>query len=82
MPLDNDHEVVFEVVEKIGMLKSFPSGWTKELNIVKWNGGEPKFDIRDWDMEHKHMRKGVTLYSDEMAKLVELMKDRSFDLDY
>ena len=25
------------------------SGWTKEANIVCWNGGSPKLDIREWD---------------------------------
>ena len=80
MPNDKDREVVFEIVEPIGHLKSFPSGWTKELNIVRWNDGDAKFDIRDWDMEHKHMTRGVTLRSDEMDALLGLMKNRTTDL--
>ncbi len=75
---ERDSEVVFEIMEHIGALKAFPNGWTKELNVVKWNDADPKFDIRDWDMEHKHMTRGVTLRQDEMAKVIELMKDREF----
>ena len=36
-------------------------GWTKELNRISWNGGEPKYDIRDWAPEHEKMGKGVTI---------------------
>ena len=30
-------------------LASFPDGgeWTKELNIISWNGRLPKYDIRN-----------------------------------
>ena len=48
-------------------------GWTKELNRISWNGGEPKYDIRDWAPEHEKMGKGVTLSEDEMAKLKDLL---------
>lgn len=77
---ERDGEFVFRILEHIGALKGFPNGWTKELNIVKWNDADPKFDIRDWDMEHKHMMRGVTLREDEMKTLVELMNSRGTDL--
>ena len=47
--------------------------WTKELNKVSWNGGKPKFDIRDWAPEHERMGKGVTLNEEEAAELKELL---------
>ena len=43
------------------------------LNKISWNGGEPKYDIRDWAPEHEKMGKGVTLSEDEMLKLKELL---------
>ena len=49
-------------------------GWTKELNKISWNGGAPKYDIRDWAPEHEKMGKGVTLSEDEMLKLKELLQ--------
>jgi hypothetical protein len=29
--------------------------WTKEVNLVAWNGGKPKIDIRDWNATHERM---------------------------
>lgn len=49
-------------------------GWTKELNKISWNGGEPKYDIRDWAPEHEKMGKGVTLTHNEAEKLSALLK--------
>lgn len=59
----------YEIVEHIGTLSESAKRWTKELNKISWNGGEPKYDIRDWAPEHEKMGKGVTLSEDEMAKL-------------
>lgn len=44
-------------------------GWTKELNLVSWNGRAPKYDIRDWAPEHAKMGKGVTLTDEEAGAL-------------
>ena len=63
----------YEIVEHIGTLSESAKGWTKELNRISWNGGEPKYDIRDWAPEHEKMGKGVTLSEDEMLKLKELL---------
>lgn len=71
-------EVVYEVREHIGVITAYPTGWTKELNVVAWNGGSPKYDIRDWDPEHLHMSRGVTLHPDEMQKVVEMLSERDF----
>ena len=37
----------YEIVEHIGTLSESAKVWTKELNRISWNGGEPKYDIRD-----------------------------------
>ena len=63
----------YEIVEHIGILSESAKGWTKELNRISWNCGEPKYDIRDWAPEHEKMGKGVTLSEDEMLKLKELL---------
>ena len=46
-------EIKFEIVKNIGVLSESSKGWTKELNLISWNGREPKYDIRDWDPEHE-----------------------------
>lgn len=65
--------IKFEIVEHIAVLSESKSGWTTELNKVKWNDRDPKFDIRPWDPEHKRMGKGITLTNEELAKLKEAL---------
>ena len=69
----------FKVVKEIGVLSEGPGGWQKELNLVSWNERDPKDDIREWDANHEKMRKGVTLTTDEVAELKEILN--SVDLD-
>ena len=64
----------YEIVEHIGVLSESPKGWRKEFNKIAWNGGAPKYDIRDWAPEHEKMGKGVTLSEEELEKLRELIK--------
>ncbi len=48
-------------------------GWTKERNLISWNGRDPHYDINDWNLEHENMDKGVTLTEDELKKLKEVL---------
>ena len=59
----------FEIVEHLALISSKNDGWSKELNLVSWNGQQPpKFDIREWSPDHTKMGKGVTMYDNEMKK--------------
>lgn len=62
-------DLKYEVVETIAVLSESPKGWTKELNLISWNGRNPKFDLRDWAPNREKMGKGVTLTKDELAEL-------------
>lgn len=62
-------DIKFEITEQIAVLSESAKGWTKELNLISWNGREPKYDIRDWAPNHEKMGKGVTLTEEEFAKL-------------
>ena len=66
-------EIKFEIKETVGMLSKSPKGWTKELNLISWNGKEPKYDLRDWAPEHEKMGKGVTLNAEELKSLRDLL---------
>ena len=72
-------DIKYEIVEQIGVLSESAKGWTKELNKISWNGGEPKYDIRDWDEEHLRMSRGITLHEDEAKRLCDLLKDRLYN---
>ena len=65
----------YEIVEEIGVLSENGRGWTKELNKVSWNGGAPKYDLRDWAPDHAKMGKGVTISSDEIILLRDLLNE-------
>ncbi|MBS4171826.1 PC4/YdbC family ssDNA-binding protein [Bacillus sp. FJAT-49736] len=66
-------EIKFEIKETIGTLSQSPKGWNKELNLLSWNGKEPKYDLRDWAPEHEKMGKGVTLTKEELKELKKLL---------
>jgi len=67
-------DIKYDIVEEIGVLSENTKGWKKELNLISWNDGEPKYDIRDWAPEHEKMGKGTTLNKDELLKLKELLQ--------
>lgn len=67
-------EFKYEIVEHIGVISENSGGWTKELNIVSWNGKEPKYDIRDWGPDHEKMGKGVTFSANDIKTLKELIE--------
>lgn len=69
-------EISFEIIETLGVLSTSTKGWTKELNLISWNGREPKYDIREWSSEHDKMGKGVTLSKDEMDALKGILEKR------
>lgn len=69
-----EQEIRFEIVEALGVLTAHSTGWKKELNLVSWNGGQPKYDIRDWSPDHAHMSRGVTLHEKEMRQIFDLMR--------
>lgn len=72
----DDRDVTFEIVEEIGVISTHETGWTREINLVRWNGGAAKYDIREWNPSHDRMSKGITLREDEMRRVLDLMKRR------
>jgi hypothetical protein len=66
-------DIKFEIKEKLGELSSNAKGWTKELNLISWNGATPKYDIRDWAPGHEKMGKGITLSQEEAEILYEML---------
>jgi hypothetical protein len=66
-------EIKYEINETIGVLSESSKGWKKELNLVSWNGKEPKYDLRDWAPKHEKMGKGVTLTKEELTELKKLL---------
>ncbi|SHS42985.1 Uncharacterized protein conserved in bacteria [Mycobacteroides abscessus subsp. abscessus] len=66
-------EIKYEIQETIGSISQSPKGWSKELNLISWNGKAPKYDLREWAPEHEKMGKGVTLTVEELKELRNLL---------
>ena len=65
-------ELKYEITAQIGVL-SERSGWTKELNMIRWNDRDPKYDIRDWSPDKAKMSKGITKTLEEVIALRDLL---------
>ena len=64
----------FEIKKNLGVLSANErTAWSRELNLVSWNGAPEKYDVRDWSPDHSKMGKGISLTADEVAKLKELL---------
>ena len=53
-------EIKYEITEHLGVISETARGWTREVNMISWNGREPKIDVRDWSPDHSKMSKGLT----------------------
>jgi hypothetical protein len=66
-------DIQYDIVKHFGVISEDKSGWKKELNLVSWNGRNPKFDVRDWAPGHEKVGKGTTLSREEAEKLLEML---------
>ena len=64
--------ITLEVIKKIAVLNDSDAGYTKELNLVSWNGREPKIDLRTWSPEGIAL-KGLTLTEEEAKELYKAL---------
>ena len=66
----------YEIIEELGTLKECN---TRSLlvNIISFNGGEPKLDIRWWNTyrDEDVMGKGVALGKGECEKLLKILEE-------
>ena len=65
----------YEILDNVGVFFNSKNGWTKEINIISWNGAEGTVDIRSWSPDHSRMGKGISLTVEEFKALKELMNE-------
>ena len=68
-------EIKYEITQSIACLSEEKNGWTKELNLVSWNGNSTKYDIRSWSADHSKMGKGITLTKEELVQLASVLQE-------
>lgn len=62
-----------EVFVECGVISTNKKGWSKEVNIVRWAGGNLCFDLRSWGPQKNRIGKGITLDEKEAKALVSYM---------
>lgn len=68
-------EIRCEMKQHLGVLsKNERTGWTTEANIISWNDGPEKLDIRDWSPDHNKSGKGKTLTEAEARALSTILE--------
>ena len=72
-------DIKYEIEKELGVVSESAKGWTKELNLISWNGKEAKYDLRDWAPEHEKMGKGITLSKEELKALKELLNNTDLE---
>lgn len=68
-------DITFKIHKEYGVISEGSKGWNKEINLVSWNGREPKIDIRDWNQDHSQMGKGITLNDVEARVLLKILEE-------
>lgn len=64
----------YEIIEEIGKVgEPTTSGWFTRLNLISWNGGKPKLDIRSWNEDMSRMGKGISLSENDAKDLAGLL---------
>lgn len=70
-------ELSYEVIEHVGTI-SEKNGYSKEVNIISWNGRPPVCDIRGFRIGEdgeKHPLKGISMSKVDLMSLKELLSN-------
>lgn len=67
-------EIQYEIKREIAVLSTADSGYTKEINLISWNGAKPKYDIRSFSPNREKCGKGITLTKTEVQTLFAALK--------
>lgn len=69
-------EPTYNVLENFGKLDASEK-YPKELRLISWNDGEPKYDLRPWTENEdgtERCFKGLTFTATELEGLLEILK--------
>ena len=68
-------EIQYEIMKEIAVLSKSDSGYTKEINLISWNGAGPKYDIRRFSPNREKCGKGITLTKTEVQTLFAALQN-------
>ena len=67
-------KITYDVVRNIGVIAD-NGAWETQVNMISWNHGAPKFDIRKWNVETDRMRKRISMTENEASTLAKAMNE-------
>lgn len=67
-------KITYDVVRNIGVIAD-NGAWETQINMISWNHGAPKFDIRKWNVETDRMSKGISLTESEARALARVLTE-------
>lgn len=63
----------YDIIGEPTVISQGNGGWNLELNKISWNKRPAKYDLRSWSGDHQKMGKGVTLSSEELLRLRDIL---------
>ncbi len=57
----------------LGKLRENEKGWSREVNIISWEGAQSRLDIRDWSKGKDRSSKGITFTRAEVERLRDML---------
>lgn len=79
--MKNMKDFSWKVVKPLGSFSDEHKKYTKELNVISWNGAKSIYDIRCWKTDEngiKHPLKGLSLKKEELIALRNLLQSIEF----
>lgn len=73
-------EFKYDLYSEVAVLSETERGISTEVNIISFNEGKRKLDIRKWDKKNDRMLKGIALTKAEALLLLETLKDFDYSL--
>lgn len=71
--VNEDNKFKYKLVKKIGVISVNSQGWTKEVNLISYNGKKAVVDIRFWSPNRK-MSRGITIKKEDLSRTIDLLK--------
>lgn len=65
----------YKIIDQIAVISS-SGNWSMELNVVKWETHEPKYDLRRWNEDHSKCGKGIAFTETEAEVLLAALTGR------
>lgn len=64
--------IKFEIIKRIGIISETTNN-SLQLNLVSWNNGKPKYDLRKWGNDGQKPYKGCTFSQSELVELCDIL---------